>query len=106
MSDQPIKLYDFKTDFTRKTDLSRATLQSSLDFLIMTRSPPVLERIELDYVRQSSKTPSQAKSLISPDGSLKIQVKTKSNVFGFLLDHRHKQSGEAAKKGQFIYVKF
>ncbi|CAF5143039.1 unnamed protein product, partial [Rotaria socialis] len=77
---------------------SSATLQSSLDFIIMTRSPPVPERLELDYVRKSTRANSQANRLISPEGSLKIQVKTKSNVFNFLLDHKHRRSADAAKK--------
>ncbi|CAF1034217.1 unnamed protein product [Rotaria magnacalcarata] len=98
-SDQATKLFDFKADFTRAIDLSSATLQSSLDFIIMTRSPPVPERIELDYIRKSARANSQAKRLISPEGSLKIQVKTKSNVFNFLLDHKHRRSADAAKKG-------
>ena len=75
------------------------TLSSALDFLIMTRTPPVQEKFELDYVRRSVKTMNQARRLVSPEANLKIQVKSKSNVFNFLLDHRHRRSSEASKKG-------
>jgi hypothetical protein len=97
--DEASKVFDFKTDFIRAHDLSNATLRSTLDFLILTRNPPVSERIELDYLRRSSRTPNLARQLISPEANLKIQVKTKSNVFNFLLDHRHRRSSEASKKG-------
>ncbi|UJR15532.1 hypothetical protein I4U23_002471 [Adineta vaga] len=93
------KVFDFKTDFARTTDLANASLHSSLAFLILTRSPPVDEKIELDYVRRSIRSTNQARRLISPEANLKIQVKTKSNVFGFLIDHRHRRSAEASKKG-------
>jgi hypothetical protein len=99
--DEPMKIFDLKTDFTRTTDLSNATLYSSVDFIILTRNPPVPEKIELDYVRRSVRTNNQAKRLISPEANLKVQVKTKSNVFNFLLDHRHRKSSEASKKGWF-----
>ncbi len=99
LRDEPMKLIDFKTDFARTTDLSNATLNSQLNFVILTRNPPVLEKIELDYVRRSIRTNNQAKRLISPEANLKIQVKTGSNVFNFLLDHRHRRSAEASKKG-------
>ncbi|CAF1498906.1 unnamed protein product [Rotaria sp. Silwood1] len=97
--DEPMKVFDFKTDFTQANDLSSATIQSSLDLLLMTRNPPVQERIEFDYVRKSVRKNNQARRLISPEGNLKIQVKTKSNVFNFLLDHQHRRSVEASKKG-------
>ncbi|CAF0741101.1 unnamed protein product [Adineta steineri] len=97
--DEPVKVFDFKSDFTRTTDLSNATLHSSLDFVLLTRNPPVQERIEVDYIRQSRKPSSQAKRLISPEANLKVQVKTKSNIFNFLLDHHHRKSSEASKKG-------
>jgi hypothetical protein len=97
--DEPVKIFDFKTDFTRTNDLSNATLQSTLDFVLLTRNPPVSEKIELDYIRRSIRTNSQAKRLISPEANLKVQVKTKSNVFNFLIDHRHRRSSEASKKG-------
>lgn len=97
--DEPMKVLNFQTKFARATDLSNASLQSSLDFVILTRNPPVPERIELDYLRESVRTSSQAKRLISPEAHLKVQVKTKSNVFNFLIDHRHRKSAEASKKG-------
>jgi len=100
--DEPMKIFDLKTDFTRTIDLSNATLHSSLDLFILTRNPPVHEKIEVDYVRQSVRTNNQAKRLISPEANFKIQVKTKSNVFNFLLDHRHRRSLEPSKKG-FIH---
>jgi len=99
VNNEPIKVFDLKTDFTRTTDLSNATLHSSFDFFILTRNPPVQEKIELDYVRRSLKTNNQANRLISPEANLKIQIKTKSNVFNFLLDHRHRKSSAASKKG-------
>jgi hypothetical protein len=102
--DEPIKVFDFKTDFTRTKDLSNATLHSSLDFLILTRNPPVQEKVELDYIRRSVRTANQAKRLISPEANLKIQVKTKSNIFNFLLDHRHRKSSEASKKGLIYQI--
>ncbi|CAF1431772.1 unnamed protein product, partial [Adineta ricciae] len=97
--DEPLKIFDLKTDFARTNDLSNATLHGSVDFVLITRNPPVPERLELDYVRRSVRASSQAKRLISPEANLKIQVKTKSNVFNFLLDHRHRKSSEASKKG-------
>ncbi|CAF3221829.1 unnamed protein product [Rotaria sp. Silwood2] len=97
--DEPMKIFDFKTDFTRASDLASATIQSSLDLLLMTRHPPVQERIEFDYIRKSVRTNNQARRLISPEGNLKIQIKTKSNVFNFLLDHQHRRSAAASKKG-------
>ncbi|CAF1402787.1 unnamed protein product, partial [Rotaria sordida] len=101
--DEPMKVFDFKTDFTRTNDLSNATIQSSLDLLLMTRNPPVQERIEFDYMRKSIRKNNQARSLISPEGNLKIQVKTKSNVFNFLLDHQHRRTAEASKKGPVTF---
>ena len=97
--DETMKIFDFKTDFTRKTDLSEAKIQSSLDLLLVTRNPPVKETIQFDYVRKSVRTNNQARRLISPEGNLKIQVKTLSNVFNFLLDHKHRRSTQPAKKG-------
>ena len=94
-----MKLFNLKTDFTRTIDLSNATLQSSLDYLLITRSPPVQETIEIDYTRRSVRTTNQGKRLTSPEANLKVQVKTKSNVFNFLLDHRHRKSSESSKKG-------
>ncbi|CAF0806671.1 unnamed protein product [Adineta ricciae] len=96
---QPVKFYDFKANFDQATDLTNASLRSSLDFLIVTRNPPVDERIELDYHRRSVRTSNQGRRLISPEANLKVQIKTKSNVFGVLLDHRHRRSAEASKKG-------
>jgi hypothetical protein len=93
----PVKVFDMKTDFARTTDLSNATLNSKVEFLILTRTPPVQEKIELDYVRRSVRTSN--KRLNSPEANLKIQVTTKSNVFNFLLDHKHRRSVEASKKG-------
>ena len=105
--EEPIKVLNFQTTFARTTDLSNASLQSALDFIILTRTPPTPERIELDYARQSVRTNSQSKRLISPEAHLKIQVKTKSNVFNFLIDHRHRKSAEASKKGfQIITFSF
>ena len=95
----PVKVFDMKTDFVRSHCLSNATLNSAVDFLIMTRSPPVQETIKLDYVRRSYRTSSQARRLVSPEANLKIQLTTKSNVFNFLLDHKHRRSSEASKKG-------
>ncbi len=100
--DEPIKIFDLKTDFTRTNDLSNATLHSSLDLFILTRNPPVHEKLELDYIRQSIRTNNQAKYLLSPEANLKVQIKTLSNVFNFLLDHRHRKNLESTKKG-FIY---
>ncbi len=97
--DDATKAFDFKADFTRTSDLANATLRSSLDFLILTRNPPVSERIELDYVRRSVRTSNLARRLVSPEANLKFEVKTKSNVFNFLVDHRHRRSAEASKKG-------
>ena len=97
--EEPMKLFDMKTDFIRTNDLSNATVHSTLDFVLLTRNPPVQERIEFDYVRRSVKPNSQAKRLISPEAHLKVQVNTKSNVFNFLLNHRHRKSSEASKKG-------
>lgn len=97
--DDGSKMFDFKADFARTNDLANATLTSSLDFLILTRNPPVTERVELDYARRSVRTINQARRLVSPEATLKIQVKTKSNVFNFLVDHRHRQSAEPSKKG-------
>ncbi len=101
--DDASKMFDFKADFTRTNDLANATLRSSLDFLILTRNPPVSERIELDYLRRSIRTNNQARQLVSPEANLKIEVKTKSNVFNFLVDHRHRRSSEASKKGSIDY---
>ncbi len=67
--------------------------------MILTRSPPVSEKIEFDYLRRSVRTTNLARRLISPEANLKIQIKTKSNVFNFLIDHRHRRSSEASKKG-------
>ncbi|CAM4940452.1 unnamed protein product [Rotaria socialis] len=39
-SDVSMKLFNLKTDFTRTIDLSNVTLQSSLDYLLVTRNPP------------------------------------------------------------------
>ncbi len=97
--DEPLKVFDFKTDFTRTKDLANATLHSLVDFVILTRNPPVQETLELDYIRKSVRTNTQTRRLISPEANLKIQVKTKSNVFNFLLDHKHRKSSEASKKG-------
>lgn len=99
---EPTKMINLKADFVRTNDLSNATLQSALDFLILTRSPPVAERIELDYVRRSARTTNLARRLVSPEANLKIQVKTKSNVFNFLVDHKHRRSAEASKKGLIL----
>ncbi|CAF0940658.1 unnamed protein product [Rotaria sordida] len=96
---EPMKVYNFKSDWTRTNDLSNATLQSSLDYVLLTRNPPVQERVELDYMRRSVRTSNAARRLISPEANLKIQVKTKSNVFNFLVDHRHRRSSETSKKG-------
>ncbi|CAF3434120.1 unnamed protein product [Rotaria socialis] len=98
-SDVFMKLFNLKTDFTRTIDLSNATLQSSLDYLLITRNPPVQEIIEIDYIRRSVRTTNQGKRLTSPEANLKVQVKTKSNLFNFLLDHRHRKSSESSKKG-------
>lgn len=97
--DDASKVFDLKSDFTRSNDLANATLRSSLDFLILTRNPPVPERIELDYSRRSIRTTNQAQRLVSPAANLKIEVKTKSNVFNFLVDHRHRRSSEPSRKG-------
>ncbi|CAF1233028.1 unnamed protein product [Adineta steineri] len=97
--DTPMKVFDFKTDFARTKDLSNATLHSSLDFVMLTRQPPVAENIQIDYVRRSIRTVNQARRLVSPEANLKVQVKTRSNVFNFLLDHKHRRSSEASKKG-------
>ena len=97
--DVATKALDFKAAFTRTNDLANATLDSSLDFLILTRNPPVAERIELDYARRSVRTNNLARRLVSPEANLKLQVKTKSGVFNFLVDHRHRRSSEASKKG-------
>jgi len=99
MSPQPMKIFDLKTDFIRTNDLSNATLHSKVDFVILTRTPPVSETIEVDYVRRSVRTANQAGRLISPEGNLKVQLKTKSGVFNFLLDHQHRRSLNASKKG-------
>lgn len=95
------KIAELKANFARSNDLANATLRSSLDFLILTRNPPVPERIELDYIRRSIRTSNQAQRLVSPAANLKIQVKTKSNVFDFLVDHSHRRSSEASRKGLF-----
>ncbi|CAF4565747.1 unnamed protein product, partial [Rotaria magnacalcarata] len=38
-SDVSMKLFNLKTDFTRTIDLSNVTLQSSLDYLLVTLNP-------------------------------------------------------------------
>ncbi|CAM4792685.1 unnamed protein product [Rotaria magnacalcarata] len=98
-SDVSMKLFNLKTDFTRTIDLSNVTLQSSLDYLLVTLNPPVQETIEIDYTRRLVRATNQGKRLASPETNLKVQVKTKSNVFNFLLDHRHRKSSESSKKG-------
>ncbi|CAF5205318.1 unnamed protein product, partial [Rotaria magnacalcarata] len=95
-SDVSMKLVNLKTDFTRTIDLSNVTLQSSLDYLLVTRNPPVQETIEIDYTRRLVRATNQGKRLASPETNLKVQVKTKSNVFNFLLDHRHRKSSESS----------
>ena len=97
--DDPVKVYDFKADFARSEDQSKATLQSTLDLLLLNRNPPVQEKVEIDYSRRSVKTANQAKRLLSPEAQLKLQVKTKSNFFNALIDHKHQRSSEASKKG-------
>ncbi|CAF4922128.1 unnamed protein product, partial [Rotaria socialis] len=72
---------------------------SSLDYLLVTRNPPVQETIEIDYTRRSARITNQGKRLTSPEANLKVQVKTKSNLLNFLLDHRHRKSSESSKKG-------
>jgi hypothetical protein len=101
--DNATKMFNLKADFTRTNDLVNATLHSALDFLILTRSPPVQEKIQLDYVRRSVRSSTQVRRLVSPEANLKIQVKTTSNVFNFLLDHRHRRSSEASKKGMIRF---
>jgi len=96
---QAVKLANLKAEFVRANDLSNAELTSTLDFLILTRNPPVSEQISLDYSRESVRTASQARRLVSPQANLKVQLKTKSNVFNFLLDHKHKRNTEPAQKG-------
>lgn len=103
LRDEPMKVLNLKSTFVRKNDLSNAELHSALDFVLMSRNPPVSEKIELDYVRQSVRTKTDSSRLLSPEASLKIQVKTKSNIFNFLLDHRHRRSAEPSKKG-IIYL--
>ena len=106
MRDEPVKVFDFKTDFVRSNDQSNATLNSKLDLLLMTRNPPLQESIELDYVRRSAKTSSQARRLVSPEAHLKLQLKSKSNILNVLIDHRHRRSSEASKKGKTTYKYF
>ena len=101
--EESVKVFNLRTDFTRAHDLSNATLESALDFVILTRNPPIPERIEVDYMRQSVRTNNQGKRLISPKANLKIQIKTKSNVFNFLLNHRHRRSSRASKKGLILF---
>ena len=101
--DEPVKVFDFKTDFARSQDQSNATLHSTLEFTLMTRQPPIQEKVELDYVRRSVKTVSQAKRLLSPQAQLKVQVKTKSNFFNALIEHKHLRSSEASKKGSLRF---
>lgn len=97
--DQPTKLVNLKADFTRANDLANAKLNGALDFLILTRNPPVQEQISLSYERESFRAASQARRLVSPSANLKLQLTTKSNFFNFLLDHKHKRSSESAPKG-------
>jgi len=66
-------------------DLSNATISSSLDFLILTRQPPVHERIEFDYARKSVRTNSASKRLLSPEANFVFEIKTKSNQIGLYL---------------------
>ncbi|CAF4585559.1 unnamed protein product, partial [Rotaria socialis] len=98
-SDVSMKLFNLKTDFTRAIDLSNATLQSSLDYLLITRNQPAQETIEIDCTRRSVRATNEGKRLASPEANFKVQVKTKSNVFNFLLDYRHRKSSESSKKG-------
>ncbi|CAM4843772.1 unnamed protein product, partial [Rotaria magnacalcarata] len=73
-SDVSMKLVNLKTDFTRTIDLSNVTLQSSLDYLLVTRNPPVQETIEIDYTRRLVRATNQGKRLASPETNLKVQI--------------------------------
>ena len=96
---EPTKVLQLNADFRGANDGSEVALQSSLDFLIMTREPPVQERVEVEYVRSSIRTPNQAKRLISPQGKLTLRLGTKSGLINLLIDHRHRRSSEPSKKG-------
>ena len=98
-SDQPMKIFNLQADFTRAHDLTNATLDGSFDFVILTRDPPVAERIQVDYVRQSVRKCNEARCLIPPEANLKLQIKTKTDVFNFRLDHRHRANSDASRKG-------
>lgn len=106
-NDDPMKLFNLKADFARSMDASNITLQSSVDYTLLLRNPPVQERIELDYIKRRVQTSTTTRRLTSPENNLKLQIKTKSNVFNFLLDHRHRQSTEASKKGliEFRFIR-
>ena len=100
--DQPVQIFNLKTDFTRAHDLSQAKLESTLDVLLVTRDPPVHERIQVDYARESTRKNNEVQRLISPEAKLKLQIKTKSNVFNFLLDHQHKKDLSKLQKGLIL----
>lgn len=102
----PVEVFRLTSDFDRKKDHSDATLTAKLAFLMITRSPPVREEIDLTYSRRSVKPANQAKRLLSPEAQLKLEVKTKSNVFKALIDHSHRRSSEASPKGSFSFFSF
>lgn len=101
-SSNPVKMFRLNSDFARKPDMSEATFNAELGFLIMTRTPPVDEQINIKYVRRSVKPASQSKRLISPQAELNVEVTTKSEIFKAVLNHRHLRSIEASKKGNEV----
>ncbi|CAF0993491.1 unnamed protein product, partial [Didymodactylos carnosus] len=101
-SDQPVKVYDFDCQIKRALDHRNFIIHSTLDLDLVTRQPSVQEHIEFDYVRRSVRPSSQDRRLVSPQADLKVELKTKSQVLGLLLDHHHKKSDQPAKKGDIM----
>ncbi|CAF2957319.1 unnamed protein product [Rotaria sp. Silwood2] len=78
--------YNILSHLTLLTSTPNATVHSLLDLLILARSSPIQERIELEYIQRSFKIAHQTRQLISPEANLKIQVKSKLDASNFLID--------------------
>ncbi|CAF0906246.1 unnamed protein product [Didymodactylos carnosus] len=93
-NEHPVKVYDLNCNIKRTLDNQNFTINSALEFTLLTRQPLITEQIEFDYVRRLSS--SQNQHLVSPQADLKVKLKTKSKTLGFVIDHHHKidkQSG-------------
>ncbi|CAF4628962.1 unnamed protein product [Rotaria socialis] len=65
-SDVSMKLFNFKTDFTRTIDSSNVTLQSSLDYLLVTRNPPYTNFFLDHRHRKSSESSKKGPAMLPP----------------------------------------